>query len=335
MTEPTNTGASNRDALEAQLDDATSLETNPVREWATDSEDRPYTPERVSGDWVQSTTMVRAYLEADRIDLVQEWIEELDENLQAFEDGEVPPGSDEFYSIYHDAVAREAIPDGQAPMSAGRVREQLHNVGMNVPRFDMYEISRSSGVPQLYRDDVARKLELPSGLQDVAAARLSVRRAIASITEDSESAQTHLQSANKALTDAVDTMRPEQTHANVTAAQESVRQASERVEAVADTAAEVDTEATVYTTPDCPGCFATKRALDKAGVEYDEIDLSTRPDLVQQFKRQNLAQSPIVETQDGDRWAGYNPSKMREHGLDHRSRQQRAGETGRDTGHGR
>ncbi|MGO1699857.1 MAG: glutaredoxin domain-containing protein, partial [Micrococcaceae bacterium] len=112
-------------------------------------------------------------------------------------------------------------------------------------------------------------------------------------------------------------------------------QASERVEAVADTAAEVDTEATVYTTPDCPGCFATKRALDKAGVEYDEIDLSTRPDLVQQFKRQNLAQSPIVETQDGDRWAGYNPSKMREHGLDHRSRQQRAGETGRDTGHGR
>lgn len=169
-------------------------------------------------------------------------------------------------------------------------------------------------------------------LVDLAAARMSVRRAIASITEDSEAAQTHLQSANTALTEAVEALRPDQIHPGVTAAHESVQQASEKVAAVTETASKTDAEVTLYTKNDCPGCVATKRALDKAGVEYDEINLEQHPELLAQFKRQGMMQAPIVETKDGERWAGYNPAKLKENGLDYRTRQQRG--NGPDTGQG-
>lgn len=243
--------------------------------------------------------------------------------------------------VYHDAVARAAIPYGEPPITADEVREQLSNVGMSVPELDITSIRELTGIMPLHRAGVARQLdldhapEMSSGLEDLAAARLSVRRAIASITEDSEAAQTHLTSANSALTHAVEALRPGPAHEQISAAQESVQQASQKVAAVAETATKTDAEVTVYTTPECVGCAATKRALDKAGVEYEEIPLQEHPDLVQQFKKQGLAQAPIVETKDGDRWAGFNPGKLRQHGLNHRSRQQRSGEAGRDTGHGR
>lgn len=313
-------------------------------EWATNSQDESITPARVASDWIQSTTMIRTYLESDRPDLAREWIEMLDENLAGFADGEAPPGSDESFDVYHDAVARAAIPYGQPPITPDEVREQLGNTGMRVPEFDVASIQKSTGIMPLDRGVVTRELEQeskpPAGLEDVAAARLSVRRAIASITEDSETAQTHLTAANGALTQAVDALRPDQTHAGVLAAQESVQQASEKVAAVAETAAKVDVEVSVCTIDNCPGCFATKRALDKAGVEYDEISLEEHPDLVQRFKKQlnkegQKVTAPFVQTKDGDLWAGYNPAKLREHGLDHRTRQQRSGETGRDTEHGR
>src|SRR5699024_11689920 len=180
---------------------------------------------------------------------------------------------------------------------------------------------------------------LPTGVEDVAAARLSVRRAIADISENTEQAQTYLGSANEKLTHALQDMTRSQDRENVTAAQESLQQAREKVTAVAETAEKVDAEVTVYTTDGCPGCFATKRALDKAGVEYDEIPLQDHPELVAKFTRQlgkegQNVTARIVETKDGDIWSGYNPSKLKEHGLDHRTRQRR-GETNRDTGHGR
>ena len=328
--------------LEADLEalDREELTGSPESpEWATNSQDESITPARVAADWVQSTTMVGAYLESDRPDLAREWIELLDENLTGFAEGGAPPGSDELEDVYHDAVARAAIPYGEAPISADEVRRQLANIGRTVPELDIANLRATTGIMPLDPGMVARKLDqpaaTPAGLEDVASARLSVRRAIASITEDSEAAQTHLRAANSALTQAVDTLRPEDARAGMQAAQESVQRASEKVTAVAETAADVDAEVTLYTTPECVGCAATKRALDKAGVEYEEIPLQENPHLIQQFKKQGLAQAPIVETKDGERWAGFNPKKLREHGLDYRSRQQRSGESGQDTGHGR
>lgn len=328
--------------LEADLEalDREELTASPESpEWATNSQDESITPARVAADWVQSTTMIRTYLESDRPDLAREWIELLDENLAGFAEGGAPPGSDEASDVYHDVVARAAIPYGQPPISPDEVREQLGNVGLRVPELDVAGIRESTGVMPLDQGTVARQLDqpaaTPAGLEDVASARLSVRHAIASITEDSETAQTHLTAANGALTQAVDTLRPEDARAGMQAAQESVQRASEKVTAVTETAADVDAEVTLYTTPECVGCAATKRTLDKAGVEYEEIPLQENPHLIQQFKKQGLAQAPIVETKDGERWAGFNPKKLREHGLDYRSRQQRSGESGLDTGHGR
>lgn len=316
-----------------------SGESQKAPEWTTNSQDEVIDPARVAADWVQSTTMVGAYLESDRPDLARDWIELLDENLTGFAEGGAPPGSDELEDVYHDAVARAAIPYGEAPISADEVRRQLANIGRTVPELDIANLRATTGIMPLDPGMVARKLDqpaaTPASLEDVASARLSVRRAIASITEDSEAARTHLSAANSALTQAVDTLRPEDARAGMQAAQESVQRASEKVTAVAETAADVDAEVTLYTTPECVGCAATKRALDKAGVEYEEIPLQENPHLIQQFKKQGLAQAPIVETKDGERWAGFNPKKLREHGLDYRSRQQRSGESGQDTGHGR
>ena len=67
----------------------------------------------------------------------------------------------------------------------------------------------------------------------------------------------------------------------------------------------------MYTTPNCPGCKMTRRQLDKAGVAYEAVDLSGRPDLVEQFRAEGLRQAPIIETSDGQRTAGFNPSRIK------------------------
>lgn len=69
-------------------------------------------------------------------------------------------------------------------------------------------------------------------------------------------------------------------------------------------------ELTVYTTPNCPGCKMTRRELDKAGAAYQEVDLTTRPDLVEQFRAEGLRSAPVVEFGD-ERIAGFNPAKIR------------------------
>lgn len=68
---------------------------------------------------------------------------------------------------------------------------------------------------------------------------------------------------------------------------------------------------TVYTTPGCPGCQMTHRAFAKAGVDVTVIDLSTRPDLIAQFRREGLTSAPIVEAADGERVSGFRPDRIR------------------------
>lgn len=85
--------------------------------------------------------------------------------------------------------------------------------------------------------------------------------------------------------------------------------ATEREQDLSQAQAEVP-ELTVYTTPNCPGCRMTKRELDKAGAPYNEIDLTTRPDLVEQFRAEGLRSAPVVEL-GAERVAGFNPAKIR------------------------
>lgn len=87
--------------------------------------------------------------------------------------------------------------------------------------------------------------------------------------------------------------------------------AQENAEAVASQTRADEPELTVYTTPNCPGCEMTKRQLDKAGVVYEAVDLSGRPDLVEQFRAEGLRQAPVIETSDGQRTAGFDPSRIK------------------------
>ncbi|WP_130841658.1 glutaredoxin domain-containing protein [Corynebacterium neomassiliense] len=72
---------------------------------------------------------------------------------------------------------------------------------------------------------------------------------------------------------------------------------------------------TVYTKPHCPQCTATKRHLDKAGVEYVVADLTAdngrHLDYVKALGHQA---APVVTIDDGetltDHWDGYRPDRI-------------------------
>lgn len=291
-------------------------------------------PATFEARWIEQTAETRVLLQHGHTQPIRDLLNEIDENLQAFDDGGYAPDSDEMHGIYYDAITRAAIPYGQPPIAVDEVARQLRNAGINVPDINLDTIGHRTGITPLHPDEVHRALDgepsLPAGLEDMAKARQSIERAITSITVNGQSAQNHLATANTILTSAIEQLRPEQ-RGNMEQAHESVRRATANVDYMTETAQKLDVEVTLYTLPDCVGCNATKRALNKAGVEYEEINLQERPELVETFKQQGLSQAPIVETKDGQRWAGYNPGKLREHGLDHRTRQQREGGT---TAHG-
>lgn len=67
---------------------------------------------------------------------------------------------------------------------------------------------------------------------------------------------------------------------------------------------------TIYTTPNCPSCRLTRDTLDRAGIAYEVVDLSERPDLVEQLRSEGLLQAPVID--DGtSRSAGFRPDRIR------------------------
>lgn len=75
---------------------------------------------------------------------------------------------------------------------------------------------------------------------------------------------------------------------------------------------------TVYSTPSCVQCKATYMALDKAGIEYEVIDLATDAEsreMVTKDLGYSSAPVVIVEYADGtaEHWAGFQPAKITEH----------------------
>mgnify|MGYP004711802983 CR=1 FL=1 len=71
------------------------------------------------------------------------------------------------------------------------------------------------------------------------------------------------------------------------------------------------TKITVYTKPACVQCTATKRALDKAGVTYDLVDI-TLDDAARDFCVElGHLQAPVVVT-DNDHWSGFRPDRIKD-----------------------
>jgi glutaredoxin-like protein NrdH len=65
----------------------------------------------------------------------------------------------------------------------------------------------------------------------------------------------------------------------------------------------------VYTKPACVQCDATKRHLDKAGLEYETIDITQNPDALDKILNMGFQAAPVVIT-DNDSWSGFQPDKL-------------------------
>lgn len=71
------------------------------------------------------------------------------------------------------------------------------------------------------------------------------------------------------------------------------------------------TAVTIYTSPGCVQCNATFRALDKAGVTYSTVDISTDPYAAEKLRELGHFQAPVVITET-DQWSGFRPDKISE-----------------------
>lgn len=75
-------------------------------------------------------------------------------------------------------------------------------------------------------------------------------------------------------------------------------------------------ELTIYTTgPECMQCAMTKRALDKQGISYQEIDLRTEPSAHRYVTEQlGYIQAPVVIAEENgtqNTWAGFRPDRIK------------------------
>ena len=63
---------------------------------------------------------------------------------------------------------------------------------------------------------------------------------------------------------------------------------------------------TVYTLPACVQCDATKRQLQKSGIEYVEVKLHENPEALEKIKGMGFTAAPVVETSEAA-WSGFRP----------------------------
>ena len=68
---------------------------------------------------------------------------------------------------------------------------------------------------------------------------------------------------------------------------------------------------TVYTKPACVQCTATFRALEKAGIAFETVDLSVDRNALDYVMALGYLQAPVVIVGDDDHWAGYRPERIR------------------------
>ncbi|MFV0252620.1 MAG: glutaredoxin-like protein NrdH [Beutenbergiaceae bacterium] len=67
---------------------------------------------------------------------------------------------------------------------------------------------------------------------------------------------------------------------------------------------------TVFSKPACVQCDATYRALNKHGLEYTIVDISTDPQALEEVKALGYQQAPVVFA-DGDHWSGFRPDRIK------------------------
>jgi glutaredoxin-like protein NrdH len=66
---------------------------------------------------------------------------------------------------------------------------------------------------------------------------------------------------------------------------------------------------TVYVKPSCVQCDATKRLMDRLGIEYSTVDITKDSDAMEKILGMGFKSAPVVIT-DNDAWSGFNPDKV-------------------------
>lgn len=66
----------------------------------------------------------------------------------------------------------------------------------------------------------------------------------------------------------------------------------------------------MYSKPLCVQCDATKRALNKAGVSYDVVDVTEDAAARERIMNLGYLQAPVVIAGQ-DHWSGFRPDKIK------------------------
>ena len=67
---------------------------------------------------------------------------------------------------------------------------------------------------------------------------------------------------------------------------------------------------TLYTKPACVQGNATKKALDRAGLEYSTVDISMDDEARDYVMALGYVQAPVVEA-NGEHWSGFRPDRIK------------------------
>lgn len=68
---------------------------------------------------------------------------------------------------------------------------------------------------------------------------------------------------------------------------------------------------TVYSKPACVQCTATKRALDKKGLVYREVDLTESEESLEYVTEElGYSMAPIVVVDEHNHWSGFRPDRI-------------------------
>ena len=71
------------------------------------------------------------------------------------------------------------------------------------------------------------------------------------------------------------------------------------------------TKVVVYTKPSCVQCNATYRALDKAGIAYESVDVTENDEARDYVLALGYLQAPVVVVDDAEHWAGFRPERIK------------------------
>lgn len=67
---------------------------------------------------------------------------------------------------------------------------------------------------------------------------------------------------------------------------------------------------TIYTTPGCTNCNATAKALNRRGLPYRTVDLTTDPEAIGYVRGLGYTQAPVRVTDTGEHWSGFRPDRL-------------------------